>query len=274
MDWTKEEVILIVQDYFDMFQKELDGIPYNKAEHRRKLTPLLHDRAKAVEYKHMNISYVLADMGLPYIKGYKPYSQRQQLLADEVVLFLEKNKRFFEKGFQQFAEGKIELPTKKIDFAKLVEKSPAKTKLIEKEPKFLPIKVNYLAKEQNNRQLGEKGEQLVFDYEKWRLNKAGKEKLAEQIEWVAKDRGDGMGYDILSKNNNGTDRFIEVKTTKLTNETPFYFSRNEWKFAKMKGKEFFLYRVYNFIEKPQIFIKQGDYESFCSIQPQSYKGYF
>ncbi|MBK8087729.1 MAG: hypothetical protein IPK31_07185 [Chitinophagaceae bacterium] len=128
MDWTKEEVILIVNDYFDMFQKELNGIPYSKAEHRRKLTPLLNNRAKAVEYKHMNISYVLAEMGLPYIKGYKPYSQRQQLLADEVVLFLEKNKRFFEKGFQQFAEGKIELPTKKIDFAKLIEKSPPKTK--------------------------------------------------------------------------------------------------------------------------------------------------
>ena len=83
-----------------------------------------------------------------------------------------------------------------------------------------------------------------------------------------------MGFDILSKNNNGTDRYIEVKTTKLTKETPIYFSRNEWKFAQLKEKDFFLYRVFNFAENPQLFIKQGHYESFCKLQPQSFKGYF
>jgi Domain of unknown function (DUF3883) len=275
MDWTREEVILTVNDYFAMFRKELDSISYNKSEHRRKLIPLLHNRAKAVEFKHQNISAVLATMGLPYIKGYKPLYGYQQLLEDEVIVYLENNKLFFEREFKKFADEKVESVVKKINFEKVIDKKkPSKTKVTEKEPSFLPIKTNYLAREQNNRQLGEKGEQFVFDYEKWRLIKEGKESLAEKIEWVSKEKGDGAGFDILSKKTNGKDMFIEVKTTKLAKETPIYFSRNEWKFAQIKGKDFFLYRVFNFTENPQIFISTGNYESFCKLQPQSFKGYF
>ena len=275
MDWTKEEVILIVYDYFDMFRMELADIPYNKSAHRRKLTPLLINRNKAIEFKHQNISGVLANIGLPYIKGYKPLFGYQQLLEDEVIIFIENNKFFFEKEFRKFADKKIEPIIKKINFEKVIDKkSPAETKVSDKEPSFLPIKTNFLEREQNNKQLGEKGEQFVFDYERWRLRKAGKENLRDKIEWVAKEKGDGMGFDILSKTISGKDMFIEVKTTKLAKETPIYFSRNEWKFALLKEKGFFLYRVFNFEDDPHIFIKQGNYESFCKFQPQSFKGYF
>lgn len=275
MDWTKEEVILIVNDYFDMFRKELAGLSYNKSAHRRKLTPLLTNRPNAVEFKHQNISAVLVKMGLPFIKGYKPLAGYQQLLADEVAIYLENDKYFFEKEFRKFADKKIEPIIKKINFEKVIDiKGPAKTKRPDREPSFTPIKTNFLEKEQNNRQLGEKGEQFVFEYEYWRLKKAGKENLADKIEWVAKKYGDGMGFDILSKTIKGKDMFIEVKTTKLPKETPIYFSSNEWKFAQLKEKAFFLYRVFNFEDDPQIFIRQGNYETFCKLQPQTFKGYF
>ncbi len=275
MNWNKEEVILIVNDYFEMFRMELNSIPLNKSAHRRKLIPLLRNRDKAIEFKHQNISAVLATMGLPYIKGYKPLFGYQQLLVDEVAFYLENNKLLFEKEFKKFADEKVEAITKKINFEHLIDKkSPTKTKVTEKEPVFLPIKTNYLAKEQSNRNLGEMGEQLVYNYEKWRLIKAGKEKLAEGVEWVSKEKGDGTGFDILSKQTNGKDMFIEVKTTKLAKETPIYFSRNEWKFALLKNKDFYLYRVFNFTDKPQIFINRGNYESFCSLRPQTFKGYF
>jgi hypothetical protein len=131
-----------------------------------------------------------------------------------------------------------------------------------------------LEKEQNNRNLGEEGEKLVIAYEKWRLIKASKESLADRIEWVSKEKGDGTGYDILSKNTNGTDRYVEVKTTKLSKETPIYLTKNEISFAKTNSKEFFLYRVFNFGPKPQLFIKEGNYEGFCTIQPITFKGIF
>ena len=71
--WSREEVDLIVADYFLMLRAELAGEPYSKAEHNRALQPLLDGRSKSsVEFKHQNISAVLVGMGLPYIDGYKP----------------------------------------------------------------------------------------------------------------------------------------------------------------------------------------------------------
>lgn len=272
--WSKKEVILIVADYFEMLTYELSYKSYNKSEHRRRLQKILNDRVNSVEFKHQNISGVLAKMGLPFIKGYKPLFNYQQLLEDEVIHYLAINKSPIEKEFKSFSDEYSPTPIQKINFDKILDSGPRKSKLKNKEPTFFPIKINYLAKEQNNRLLGEKGEQLVFDYEKWRLSDSGKQNLADKIEWVSKDKGDGLGYDILSKNNNGTDRYIEVKTTKLSKETPIYLSNNELAFASIKTKDFYLYRVFNFIEKPQIFIKQGSYEKFCQLKPQSYKGFF
>jgi len=40
-DWTRAEVEAIVRDYFSMLGLELQDRPYSKAEHRRRLKPLL-----------------------------------------------------------------------------------------------------------------------------------------------------------------------------------------------------------------------------------------
>ena len=72
-----------------------------------------------------------------------------------------------------------------------------------------------------------------------------KEALTDKVEWVSKDVGDGAGFDILSKNKNGTDKYIEVKTTKLTEETPIFVTRNELKFSIKNEKNYFLYRLFN-----------------------------
>ena len=44
--WTDEENDLIVADYFAMLADDVCGRPYNKAEHRRGLLPLLNDRSE------------------------------------------------------------------------------------------------------------------------------------------------------------------------------------------------------------------------------------
>lgn len=55
--WTDEENDLIVAHYFAMLADDNFGRPYNKAEHRRALLPLLNDRSEgSVEFKHQNIS--------------------------------------------------------------------------------------------------------------------------------------------------------------------------------------------------------------------------
>lgn len=71
--WTDQENDLIVADYFAMLADDVSGRPYNKAEHRRGLLPLLNDRSEgSVEFKHQNISAVLKGLGEDWIPGYKP----------------------------------------------------------------------------------------------------------------------------------------------------------------------------------------------------------
>ena len=84
-DWTREEVEAAVADYFNMLNKELQGQPYSKAEHRRNLAAMLNNRSPgSIERKHQNISAVLLKLGFPYITGYKPLRNYQQLLFDVV----------------------------------------------------------------------------------------------------------------------------------------------------------------------------------------------
>lgn len=84
-DWTRLEVELIVDDYLAMLRSELDGIPYNKAEHRRALRPRLDGRSEAaIEFKHCNISAILRDSDRPYIAGYQPRSNAQDILGEVI----------------------------------------------------------------------------------------------------------------------------------------------------------------------------------------------
>lgn len=275
MDWTDAEVELIVADYFSMLKDELVNKPYSKTLHRKALMPLLNGRsAGSVEFKHQNVSAALIKLGLPYIKGYKPRPKYQQILNDKIVAYLKSEQKELVTKFEYFAENTDVAPTPS-DFTKIVTEPPKTLEVQEPraEYKRRPIKINYIEREQKNSALGLKGEELVIRYEGWRLTSEGKSNLAEKIEWISKD-DDGAGFDILSKNTNGTDRYIEVKTTKLSKETPFYFSSNEYEFSKLKSKDYHLYRLYNFSELPKLFFLNGDFDSFCRKEITQYKGYF
>lgn len=275
MDWTDSEVELIVTDYFAMLKDELVSKPYSKTQHRKALAPLLNGRSDgSIEFKHQNISAALIKLGLPYIKGYKPLPNYQQILNDKIAAYLKSEQKELVPKFEYFAEN-VEVASGPSDFTKIVT-DPPKTQEV-KEPrgeyKRRPIKINYIEREQKNSALGLKGEELVIRYEHWRLAYEGKEHLSKKIEWISKD-DDGAGFDILSKNSNGTDRYIEVKTTKLSKETPFYFSSNEYEFSRQKSEDYHLYRLYNFSESPKLFLLNGDFDSFCRKEIIQYKGYF
>jgi hypothetical protein len=274
--WSNLEVELIVADYFLMLQKELTGKRLNKSEHNRNLRNHLNSRSKqSVEYKHRNISAILIHLGQPYIKGYLPSYNYQRALESEVIRYLSDNNWIIE-DFEEFVDRNSHRSIETVDFEKLIKKAPELGEV--KEPRTgyrrKPIKVNYLEKEQQNRNLGDLGEQFVFEYEKWNLLKQGKHNLSDSVEWVARDQGDGLGFDILSKNLNGTDKYIEVKTTRLGKETPFYFSSNELNFSIEHAKNFHLYRLYDFDDKVGMFIKNGSFEDICNFKATSYRGYF
>ena len=70
-DWQADELDAIVATYFAMLAAELTGRPYVKAHHARGLMARTGRSHRSVEFKHMNLSSVLADLGLPTIRGYK-----------------------------------------------------------------------------------------------------------------------------------------------------------------------------------------------------------
>ncbi len=273
--WSNTEVELIVADYFQMLSSEWKGEPYSKAEHRRALIPLLANRSEgSIEFKHQNISAVLMNLGQPYVKGYLPRFNYQKILEDKVIDYLIQ-KPEIEKYFKVFAEKIISKPKKEIDFDRIVYDLPVIANVSESEPiyKRNPIKINYLEREQRNRNLGSSGEELVLEFEKWHLIKNGRENLADQIRWVSKEDGDGAGFDILSRNLNGKDKYIEVKTTKLGKETPFFFSNNELDFSRKHSDYYHLYRLFNFEDDAKMFIRNGGLDSICHIVPTNFKGY-
>ncbi|MDB5226182.1 MAG: hypothetical protein JWN78_375 [Bacteroidota bacterium] len=274
--WSSEEVNLIITDYFSMLSDELVGNPINKTFHRNALKSLLRNRSDgSIEFKHQNISAVLIKLGLPYIKGYKPKWNYQQILEENIISFIAHHKSTLELKFIQFSEI-TSVHFENIDFNLIIEAPPEKQFVFsepENQYQKKPIKINYLEREQNNISLGTKGEELIMAYEKWRLITLGKESLGDAIEWISKS-DDGAGFDILSKNENGTDRYIEVKTTKLSKDSPIFFSKNEYEFSKYKSNDYYLYRVFNFDQTPKMFNLKGNFDDFCFKEAIQYKGHF
>jgi hypothetical protein len=114
-------------------------------------------------------------------------------------------------------------------------------------------KLNYERENRKSKQLGDRGEEIVKSFEIDRLIKAGKTKLAKKIERVSL-KSDSYGYDILSFNEDGTERHIEVKATQskavITN---FFLTINELNTAKEEGERYFIYIVYEILtDKPKI----------------------
>ncbi len=84
-DWTRDEIDAAVAEYFRMLDEQGAGRPFVKAEARRCVAARLTRRSeKAVEYKFQNISAILDDLGLPWVRGYSPARNVQQALRERV----------------------------------------------------------------------------------------------------------------------------------------------------------------------------------------------
>lgn len=105
---------------------------------------------------------------------------------------------------------------------------------------------NHLERDRENKRIGELGELLVIQYEKEKLEKLG---IKKKPVHVSKSKGDGLGYDILSYNEDGEEILIEVKTTVQGVSAPFYITKNELIRSERDNRKFFLYRVYDFDDK-------------------------
>jgi hypothetical protein len=272
--WTESEVDAVVAVYFQMLRMQELGQRPNKAEHNRRLQQLLPARnAASIEYKHRNISAVLNLYGAQTLTGYKPLPNFQKLLVDVVGKALE-----LDRAFDEAAIRRVETPAEPPlinDFHSFVVEVPKPTVNIGDQRvdwvRRNPIKRDYLERESRNRSLGLAGELLVMTYETRRLHDLGAKKLADRIEHISKTKGDGTGFDILSFDGDGRERFIEVKTTAYVAETPFFVSPNEIEFSSEQSDKFHLYRLFAFRDKPQMFMLPGPVAANCLLDPVSFR---
>jgi len=133
---------------------------------------------------------------------------------------------------------------------------------------------DYAAKDAKNRKLGLEGELLVLAFEEDRLRQLGRDELALQIIHTSVMQGDGAGYDIKSFNEDGSVRYIEVKSTRGSLSTDFYMSPNEIKFSEKHANNFYLYRVYdmgNQRGEASFYLLKGDVQQKLTATPVNFK---
>ena len=124
-------------------------------------------------------------------------------------------------------------------------------------------KVDYVKRDQQRRGLGKDGEQWVMQYEQDRVGECNVKNIASEC--------DTAGYDILSVEDDGsTPRYIEVKTTTGSIDTPFFFSDNELKFSEMHKEHYYLYRLYEYGKAPRLVIIHGSLNDVPAY-PVNYK---
>jgi hypothetical protein len=277
-DWSREQVEAAVADYIEMLAMELRGEDYSKAERNRQLQAVIGRTRGSIERKHQNISAVMIVQGFPYVSGYKPLGHAQKLLRDVVIerlliaedmhqslTFIVENTQVDQPMIKDLLSIKVAPPVREKQEYAVNEKSPDEPSVAKK-----PFRRNYLEAEMRNRAIGLAGEKLAMRYEHERLWRAGKRDLAGRIDHVARSRGDGLGYDILSFETTGLERLIEVKTTNFGALTPFFVSRNEVGFSETAEVNYALYRLFNFRRQPSLFVLDGPLRRSCELEPFQY----
>ena len=118
----------------------------------------------------------------------------------------------------------------------------------EKKRKFTARKVDFKTINNENSALGDAGEVFALEWERSRLKDMDVSfSILDEVVHFSRKFGDGTGYDILSRKDNGYELlYIEVKTTKSGLDTPFYMSENEKTFMEIYKDNALIYRVYNY----------------------------
>lgn len=272
--WTDKENDLIVADYFAMLADDIAGRPYNKAEHRRALLPMLNGRSEgSVEFKHQNISAVLKGLGEDWIPGYKPAFNFQMILVDAVAQWLALNPVWLgrQPGLRP-ALGLHDVEQIYVGPPPTLSNQPPPQEL--EQMLHIARKFDVAGRDERNRALGRAGEERVLAHERAALRTAGRDDLARNVRWVSEEDGDGAGYDIASFAPDGQARLIEVKTTNGWERTPFYITRNELDVAKERRSEWRLFRLWNFSREPKAFELHPPLDLHVSLTATSFQASF
>lgn len=281
--WSKGEIDAIVKDYLVMLKLEQTGIAFVKTHHWRKLMEMTGRTRGAIEYKHSKISAAMEALGLPRINGYRPRGQNQKELFQAVEAHLNENPDFYNLlvGEAETLQNRPVVPISEeaIVFDKEPPQRVSPKEDIPKENESFVSRFKHPAeRDARNKNLGEAGEKLVYGYEKHRLQALGRRDLSNRVCWVARDEGDGCGFDILSFDGTGDganqERWLEVKTTNGPRTTPFYITNNELRVSEERPDIFRIIRLYNFRQQVRAYSLTPPLTRHISLTPTVFRASF
>lgn len=299
IDWTAEENDLIVSDYFAMLVSELSGQAYVKAHHAKALDQKIGRGHKSIEFKHMNVSAALAELGLPHIRGYRPMSNYQRALFPALERFLDthpdawtigqdpspvasslanqppsRSPGFSESGTNYAGPLTDRPPVSGIAIPTDLPPSASPRKARPEGLARLVRKYDPASRDNANRALGRLGEQHVLNHEIARLIAANRMDLATKVEWTSDVRGDGAGYDIRSFEPDGSDRLIEVKATRGGPTTDFFLTRTEREVSEERPDAWRLYRLHTLPVTPRLFVLPPPLEASVRLEAENWRAAF
>jgi hypothetical protein len=297
-DWDSDELDAIIADYFAMLIAEQAGSSYVKSDHARTLMARIGRTHRSVEFKHMNISAVLGELGLPTIRGYRAKDNYQKAIfpaidrylaahpeifdsillpsfivanADAIAASLDSNRSYESSGV---AEPSVPFLS---DSTLSIEEPPPLEVLNRSRPEGLERlvrKFDPAARDHRNRALGYAAEARIFEFERHRLIAADRPDLARKVRWTSQEDGDGAGYDVRSYEASGSDRLIEVKGTRGARTTPFFLTRTEREVSEERPNHWQLYRLYDFTAAPRLFALKPPLENAVNFEVETWRAAF
>ena len=305
-DWRDEELDAIVADYFAMLALDAAGRPFVKAHRARALMERTGRSHRSVEFKHMNISAVAAELGLPTVRGYRPLANYQAAIFDAIDRHLEGHPEVLaddafnilptawgggprsgggaeawraatRRDDSHAMPGIAERPRpydggdKRVRTLTLTEAPPPGPPRTPRPEGLTRLVRKYdpAARDHANRNLGLLGEEHVLHHERARLIAADRPDLARRIEWTSQERGDGAGYDIRSFEPTGAERLIEVKATRGGPTTPFWLTRTEREVSMERPADWLLYRLHDLSAAPGLFVLPPPLEASVTLEAEA-----
>ena len=265
--WQDDELDAIVADYFLMLGEELAGRKYTKSRHSSALMTRIGRSHRSVEFKHQNISAVLEELGMAWIPGYRPKKNYQGAIFDAIDRYLMAHPGAAEPMLTELpplSSGDVFVPR-----PALTAKAHVPKRLWRLVQKFDPVE-----RDHRNRSLGKAGEAFVVDLEKQKFTEARRVDLAQKVRGIAKEEGDGAGYDVLSFDFSDQVRLIEVKTTNGSARTPFFITRNEHHLAAERPADWLIYRVHMFSTSPRVFTIEPPLKDAVRLTTETWRASF
>jgi hypothetical protein len=277
---VKEEILKLL---IDGESGNLDGLQANL------LAPMVKGKILSLYYsdRYLNIfdktylDYYLEKLGVHFqFQKFNDFQKRGLLLnfknSDEVMSgwTVYEFTRFLIKTFGRPARKNSAPPELQESFLPDIKKALKNLEFINYQPGQLKEKVSrntskegyhkpdYEKKNRINKEIGDRGELIALCAEIKRLKGSGQKQLVEKVRHVS-ETNDWSGYDIQSFNEDGSERYIEVKAIRKSDpsDTQFVVSANEINVALEKKENYFLYLVFDVdTENPKIQILRNPFE--------------